>query len=539
MIISGSNNENRPNDKPQPPTKYLQEEFLENVSEEISLDGPYLVLLIFSTLIAALGLLTNSAAVVIGAMLISPLFWPILGITLSLISSRQHLARRSLLNIGVSIIIILLIGYLVAEISPINQITQEISSRTNPTLLDLIIALAASVVGVLAIYHPRVSQSTSGVAISIALLPALCVSGIGIAFGSLQIFLGSFLLFATNMGAIIFIGAITLYLLKFRPRLAEEKTRMKWGLTASFFFIVLLSIPLSYFLAQTLSQNRIKAEINKVLTEQLTQISDQSQLDELAISFPAMFSSDTVSIKATVLLPEGNSLTNRERNQLIDALSAAVNKDIDLHLNMVNSLVLRREEDEALRELRQEIRSTIATSIINQGTSFSFENIEITFPDAGNETPVEILLVMRDYDTQAITYNDKLRIEQALINRFERPFQVEVEFIPIQRLSETTELSRLEDQIEELLKQELSLDPSLRLVRFDFVYPPEELSLVVEEASTSAVLGIQSAQIRAIIEAPTSYLIDPQLKDRLLSALESEIAIDISLEIEVVRYESL
>lgn len=148
---------NQPDIKVEPPKKYLQEELLDNVSEEITLSKRYLWLIISSAIIAALGLIINSSAVVIGAMLISPLFWPILGLSLSIITSRKKLARRSSLNLIVSIALVIGISFLAGSLSPFPQINNEISSRTAPTLLDLCIALASSFIGVLAFYHPKIS----------------------------------------------------------------------------------------------------------------------------------------------------------------------------------------------------------------------------------------------------------------------------------------------------------------------------------------------------------------------------------------------
>src|SRR5690606_21179451 len=126
--------------------------------------------------------------------------------------------------------------------------TPEILSRVNPNLLDLFIALASSVIGIFAVYYPRISSSAAGVAISSALLPPLCVSGIGLANRSIDLFKGSFLLFSSNLAAIVFAGALTLYLLGFKPRREQDQKRFSFGLLISSIFIIALSIPLAIYL---------------------------------------------------------------------------------------------------------------------------------------------------------------------------------------------------------------------------------------------------------------------------------------------------
>jgi len=526
----------------EPSRKFLQEEFLENISDEIRLNGHYLILLFFSTIIATLGLLINSAAVVIGAMLISPLFWPILGVTLSIISNRRRLARRSALNLFVSVLLVLVVGFLLAKISPLAQITTEISSRTNPTLLDLFIALAASVIGVLAIYDARISQSTSGVAISIALLPALCVSGIGIAFGSWEIFIGSLLLFSANIGAIIFVGVLTLYLLKFRPRDSEDQTRFKWGLAASFVFLLLLSLPLSYFFQQTIRQNTLTSQINTILEEEIHSLNNESRLENLRISFPQRFSSNLVQIEATVYLSEGNSFTTRQRSLLINRLSDSVSRDIDLKLNLVNSLVLKRAEDEEIRELREQIRSMIITTLSKNGRPLTFETIDITFPEDEKEL-ISVLLIMKDNSLSSINYSEKIQLEKVLEDKFQRDFLVEVEFIPITRLSESSDVALLETRIGTLLEERLSLiSDKIKLNRYHLLSVDQSTNderLSQAEASTSAVLGIQSAQAVVYIEVPEDYLIEDDLKVNLEVDISKELNTQLSLEIYLIRYETL
>lgn len=303
--------------------KRLQDKLIENVAEEIELSRSYILLLVFSTIIASFGLLINSAAVVIGAMLISPLFWPLMGLTVGIFTTRRQLAGRALANIALSILAALLIAAIIGWVTPLSEVTPEIQSRLQPTILDLFIALASSVIGVAAIYYPRISQTATGVAMSIALLPPLCVSGLGIAFGSWDIFWRAGLLFGTNVVAIIFAGLITLYVLRFRPSRKAEEERFRIGLFASFLALVLLSIPLSIYLRDSLTQTSIKQEIRAGLTEEIAMINPEAAIDEVEVEYvPSV--DDEVRVHATVYMPEGAFLTVSEQSSIIQHLADSV-----------------------------------------------------------------------------------------------------------------------------------------------------------------------------------------------------------------------
>jgi len=161
---------------------------MENVSDNVILHDSYVVQISFASVIAALGLLINSSAVVIGAMLISPLFWPIIGTALGIIKLKDKLLLRAALMLSFSIINVLLISAFIVWITPFGEVSDEILARTSPTILDLFIALASAIVGVLALYNPRLGTSAAGVAVSVALLPPLSTAGIGLALGDFSIF---------------------------------------------------------------------------------------------------------------------------------------------------------------------------------------------------------------------------------------------------------------------------------------------------------------------------------------------------------------
>src|SRR5690554_5013935 len=176
-----------------------KEETVETVKKEISFKGHNAWILIFSVFVASIGLNVSSAAVVIGAMLISPLMGPIVGVGLSVAINDIDTLRRSLVNLGVMIGLSILTAYLYFLLSPLTKLTPELEARTYPTILDVLVAIF----GGLALIVAKTKKGTIasvifGVAIATALMPPLCTAGYGLAVGNFEYFGGAFYLFTIN-----------------------------------------------------------------------------------------------------------------------------------------------------------------------------------------------------------------------------------------------------------------------------------------------------------------------------------------------------
>lgn len=450
--------------------KKLQDKLIKTIDKGIHPSVSYFLQLVCSTIIAVLGLITNSTAVVIGAMIISPMIWPIVGVTLSIITTRRHLARKSASLLLSSIVVVLLISILVTLIVPTNGFSTEIQARTNPTLLDLFIALASSIIGITAIYHPKISSTTPGVAISISLLPPLAVSGIGIAFGSFDVFWGSFLLFAANTGAMVFAGVITLYFLKFRPRYKNEKKRLRIGFLVSLVFMGILSIPLTLYLKDTLKRTEIKELAKKTITHELSIISQDSRLETVNINFPSQ-GEEEINISAIVYIPEGEFLTNLQQNSLVDLLSDQIGNTINLELDVINTLTLRSEGDQENVKLSKEISTYLDNYFKELDQEIIIESSKISFNSPKWHQPdkdVSILLQIKLFDKEPITLSQKNELEEQIEEVINRNVSIDVEFIPVRRLSERNELDSLQIEIKELFSKEIELlDKNIEIENID------------------------------------------------------------------------
>ena len=174
----------------------------------------FFVLLLCAAVIATLGLIANSTAVVIGAMIVAPLMDPILSLAFALSISNNKLAKRSLLTVVIGVLAVIATSALLASLLDVSEVNREMTSRTAPNLIDLGVAVAAAVAGSFSMTRERLSNSLAGVAIAVALVPPLCVCGIGLSMGNEvvavfgrgtvagitnQISEGSFLLFLANL----------------------------------------------------------------------------------------------------------------------------------------------------------------------------------------------------------------------------------------------------------------------------------------------------------------------------------------------------
>lgn len=197
----------------------------------------FVTLMVFASIIASLGVAADSTAVVVGAMLIAPLMNPLMGMALSLVMGWPNRLARSALIALVGIVLAIGIGFLIglAEFTIVDTLTNsQIVSRSNPTFIDLAIAIAAGAAGAYGWSRPDVSTSLPGVAVAIALVPPLTVIGISYSERDWESGNGALLLFATNALAILIVGAAVFLLTGVAPlsRAAENQYRVRTALAA-------------------------------------------------------------------------------------------------------------------------------------------------------------------------------------------------------------------------------------------------------------------------------------------------------------------
>lgn len=206
-----------------------RDDVLRRLSEQSQTDHGYYLMVVLSIIIATLGLILDSAAVIIGGMIVSPMLYPMIAIGAAIATGDANLLKHSL-SVTLKSSAVAIVGAIVITfISPLDEPTREILSRTEPTLIDLIVALASGLAGAYAIIEKDRLISLMGVAVAAAIVPPLSVTGYAVATASPSLLLGGSLLFLTNLLAIIMATIVLFYLMGFRPGRTIEKRNLLLG----------------------------------------------------------------------------------------------------------------------------------------------------------------------------------------------------------------------------------------------------------------------------------------------------------------------
>ncbi len=237
----------------------------EIIRKDMIFRGHVVWVLVCSIFIASIGLNTNSPAVIIGAMLISPLMGPILAIGLALGTNDMRLLRRALMNFTIMVVVSLITSTLYFLITPISDLQTEILARTRPTLLDAAIAIFGGIAGIIGVSRRNRGNVIPGVAIATALMPPLCTAGYGLATLQWQFFIGAAYLFILNS---IFIALATFLIIRvLHFPMAKEmdpkrRQRVKWIMTI---FIMLLLAPSAFMLYNVAQEEVFRNRVNAFL----------------------------------------------------------------------------------------------------------------------------------------------------------------------------------------------------------------------------------------------------------------------------------
>ncbi len=250
------------------------QEIIKDIYSEVGITAGYFTILTLANLIALSGLLINSAPVIIGAMLISPLMGPILSFGFAFITGDSFVWKKSIRKIAISVLSTIFIAALVSYISPLTEVTGEITARTKPNIFDLLIAFLSGMAGAAAICTKKNYLTiVPGVAIATAVIPPLSVTGFGIGTGNISIAIGAFFLFFTNFVAIVLSTCLVSSLYGFRPSLAadEDVRKLKRRVVFLSAVLLLISVPLVYTLSKGVAEIKLKKDIEKSLKQQFNQ----------------------------------------------------------------------------------------------------------------------------------------------------------------------------------------------------------------------------------------------------------------------------
>ncbi|MEG3754426.1 TIGR00341 family protein [Psychromonas arctica] len=280
----------------------------------------FLTLMALSTLLASVGLFASSAPVIIGAMILAPLMGPIISLSMALARQDPSLLTASARTLSIGILVSLGFSSIASFIIPMEITTPEIAARLSPSLLDLGVAVISGIAGAYA--HARVgaAKSLAGVAIAVALVPPLSVTGIGIGWLDSHVAWGALLLFLTNLAGIVFAAALTFLALGFAPF-----TRAKKGLMIAFIGVVLVSIPLIFSFLRLSQEAKIMQQL------------EGKEIGQVVLREVYARAIEPIEISLKIVTPE---TLNSEK---LDKIKDSIESQLQQKVVMEAQVVIRRE----------------------------------------------------------------------------------------------------------------------------------------------------------------------------------------------------
>ncbi|NEO16051.1 MULTISPECIES: TIGR00341 family protein [unclassified Moorena] len=234
--------------------------------EESELTLNFLVLIISSCLIATFGLVLNSAAVIIGAMIIAPLMLPLRGLSFATLEGDWELLRRSFVSIAVGTLLGISCSWLVGTVIGSPELGAQVLARTKPNLIDLLVAIVAGGISGFSKIRPSLEDAVPGTAIAVALMPPLCVVGLTLSQGEWTLSQGAFLLYITNLIGIN-LACMIVYIFSGYAQSTELSRSLNWGF--SLVLIAVLVVPLGLTFWDVLEQGRVEEPVQELINSSL------------------------------------------------------------------------------------------------------------------------------------------------------------------------------------------------------------------------------------------------------------------------------
>ncbi|HKJ11021.1 MAG TPA: DUF389 domain-containing protein [Ornithinimicrobium sp.] len=267
------------------------------------------VLLTLSAVIATAGVIADSTATVIGAMIVAPLMTPILGTAMSIVLARRRAMLRSASLVAGGALLVIAVGYLLGLVMPVSVVAEtnsQVSGRVNPGIIDLVAALATGLVGAFALLRSEISDTLPGVAIAISLVPPLAVIGLTAEAEAWQQSFGALVLFSTNVAAIIATGTLLMLLAGVRDiakgsgiQVGKLRGRTLFGVGAMLFVV---SLPLAVGSGNVLLKHYLVIQVQDVADKW----AEQEDWVVTDVSASNNFGDFTVSVSAIGQPPEAN-----------------------------------------------------------------------------------------------------------------------------------------------------------------------------------------------------------------------------------------
>lgn len=331
-----------------------EEDVVDEIASGVTFKGANLWILICAVFIASLGLNINSTAVIIGAMLISPLMGPILGMGLAVGIDDLPLLRRAVKNYMVATIIGIITATVYFLLTPFQGVQSELLARTEPTIYDVLIAFFGGAAGIVAASIKDKGNVIPGVAIATALMPPLCTAGYGIATGNLAFFAGASLLYFINTVFIAVATTFGVFLLRFRRKHFVDPQRCKFVHRMILAIAILTMIPAGYMTVRMMRTSLFDRQLSNFVQHNLnwkgTQVISQHLYGDSVLQIVALGKEVT---------PEQKKKAQKELNEhsRLKHLKLAViqgNESADLASERGNLLAISKNREKSVKVLQEQ-----------------------------------------------------------------------------------------------------------------------------------------------------------------------------------------
>lgn len=352
---------------------------LENVTANISFRGSSLWILACAIFIASVGLNVNSTAVIIGAMLISPLMGPIVGAGFALATYDFELLKKSGKNLLIATAVSLSVSAIYFYISPFKEVQSELLARTAPNIYDVLIAFFGGIVGAISITRVEKGNPIPGVAIATALMPPLCTAGFGLATFNFTFFAGAFYLYTINCFFICIATFFIIKILKYHPVEWKNKVfekKIRYGIS---FLILIMVIPSFYLAYNLLNQKKFSQNVERFIS---SEFSDQGYT---VIYKKLNYNATPKTIELAFLSHKFDSLSIKRlnhdlKNYALDNTELIIRQDASDIKSEILKEINSKNTDISEKDLKiSELKSELSEYQINNPELAS--EIRILFPD--------------------------------------------------------------------------------------------------------------------------------------------------------------
>lgn len=444
-------------------------EILKKIKLNAEITPTYISMLICSSIVCTLGLIIDNTPFIIGGMMISPITWPLVKIALGISYGQRTYIRQAFILLVFSMFVSILSAFIITYLSPIKIVTDSILALTQPTIIDIIVAIVVGAIAALAITQPRISEILAGIAIATSVMQPLCAAGIGIALGDKDIFINSFLLFTANIVSIIFITIIVFLLLGIKKE--TQSALRREGIIFIAIILIITAIPLFTFFQKYSFRVVAYHTIQKLLTDTIHTISPDAHIEDIQTRIST---NNQMYVDAVIWLSDDSSRLDYQQQQyIVDTLEKKLHKKVNLNLRIQRNLSIVSEQDKRKSWIEKTLSTSLDQEIKKTNEAFIIDTIVIE--KVANQWNVNT--VLRADPALTFTEENRTSIEKTLSKIIEEKVALNIDIIPRIRLQSKPDLLR-EQKLQTIKKELLAQFPTVHILNLSLQENEKGVTLI-------------------------------------------------------------